>query len=324
MPLVSVVLCTYNQRDFLVDAVESVLHQTHPRMELLLIDNGSTDGTTEVLERYAGRENVRILAHRENGPINRRMNEGLAASRGDYVSVLYGDDYYLPEKTARQLACFKKLPPEFGVVYGPGYRHNLLTGRKWIDSRANATGGLREILRIYDTTFINPISPLIRRECFERYPYHEDIFTTGEGHFVILALSYEFFYLDEPLVVMREHDRNVGKAYLRNFECSMALLEKLEAAPQFPRHLVPRLAMIRATSMTNLGWQLVRLAGDPISARYYFFEAAKRERRQLLRPRAIIGLAMSLLPPPLLRAVNSLFNLVRRHRVSTAYREDYR
>src|SRR5688572_7176042 len=95
-PKVSVVLCTYNQAPYLAEAIESVLSQTHRNFELIVVDNGSTDGSQELLADYAADPRVRLQLHRENGPVTRRLNEAMACASGEYVSVLYADDYYLP------------------------------------------------------------------------------------------------------------------------------------------------------------------------------------------------------------------------------------
>src|SRR5206468_410930 len=105
--------------------------------------------------------------------VSRRMNQGLAVANGDFVSILYADDYYLPEKTEKQIEAFARLPVEYGVVHSPGYRLNVLTGRRWIPPTIRRDGWILPVLLSeYDRAIINPISPLVRRSCFEEYPFH--------------------------------------------------------------------------------------------------------------------------------------------------------
>lgn len=322
-PLVSIILCGFDQGAYVKDAVESVLRQTYPRVELLAIDNGSTDGSKDILRLYADRENVRLFLHDENRPVTLRLNEAIRAAQGEFVSILYADDYYLPDKTARQVRSFADLSSEYGVVYAPGYRLNVITGERWFHPSVSASGHvLGAFLEHYDRALINPISPLVRRECFERYPFHEDVFQEGEAIYFRIALRYRFHYLGEPLVVMREHRSNLNKAYELNGLTWMRLFDKLQSDPDFPAALGPILGRARIGLLRSLGWQMVRLAGDPARGRRYLLQAVGAPR-DLAHPRLVVGLVLSLLPRPLLRSTNRLVNLVRRHRSNLDVREDY-
>jgi glycosyltransferase involved in cell wall biosynthesis len=322
-PLVSVVLCTYNQAVYLRDAVESVLGQTYPNVELLVIDNGSTDDSREVLEGYRGRHNVRLLLHPENAAVTARLNEAIRLSRGEYVSILYGDDYYLPEKLEVQVAAFADLPGEYGVVYSPGYRLNIETGQRWTDANFQASGSvLRELF--VQSRGVNPVSPLVRRECFDRYPFHEDVFIEGEAIFFRLAMTYLFHHLETPLVVMREHKDNAGKAIRKNLESTLFLLSRLEREPDFPRECAADLRRFCARLTRDVGWQAVRIAADGSWARGCFRQAVRWRPGQLLHPRTVLGFGLSLLPRWALRRLIGVANRLRGHRGEVAIKEDYR
>jgi GT2 family glycosyltransferase len=95
-PLVSVVIPSYNHYRFICGAADSVLAQSHTNLELIIIDDGSTDGTPELLsQRYGADSRVRLVA-RENQGAHATLNEGVGMARGDYVSILNSDDLYLP------------------------------------------------------------------------------------------------------------------------------------------------------------------------------------------------------------------------------------
>ncbi len=100
-PLVSVVLPAYNHARYVAQAIESVAEQTYPHIELVVIDDGSTDGTAAVVaECVAGfRFPVRLIA-RENRGAPATLNEGVTLARGQYVSFLNSDDYYAPDRVA--------------------------------------------------------------------------------------------------------------------------------------------------------------------------------------------------------------------------------
>ena len=120
-PLVSVVVIFLNEQRFLQEAIGSVVAQTSPHWELLLVNDGSTDHSLDIARLNAKRDpsRIRYLAH-ENG-MNRgksvSRNLGLHSARGDYIAFLDGDDVFRPEKIERQTAILSKSPA--AMVYGP-------------------------------------------------------------------------------------------------------------------------------------------------------------------------------------------------------------
>lgn len=115
-PLVSVVTATYNMAQYVVEAVDSVLGQTYPNMEAVVVDDGSTDNTQEVLAKYADDPRVKII-HQENAGQTVAKNRGLADCTGDFIGFCDADNAWLPDKIATQLKAFEGDNPP-GVVYG--------------------------------------------------------------------------------------------------------------------------------------------------------------------------------------------------------------
>lgn len=98
-PLVSVVVPTYNQANYLRSAIESVLTHDYPNIELIVVDDGSTDATPEVLRDYG---DAIVLIRQPNRGAANPLNEGIRAARGTYVCWLSSDDAFLPGKLRRQ------------------------------------------------------------------------------------------------------------------------------------------------------------------------------------------------------------------------------
>jgi glycosyltransferase involved in cell wall biosynthesis len=115
-PRVSVVMATYNMGRFLGDAIDSVVGQDHRPLELIVVDDGSTDDTGAVLERYAGRPDVRIV-RQANGGQTVAKNRGLQEASGDFVGFCDADNLWLPGKISKQLPHFDA-DGRVGVVYG--------------------------------------------------------------------------------------------------------------------------------------------------------------------------------------------------------------
>ena len=121
-PLVTVVMIFLNGEAYIAEAIDSVLAQTYTNWELILVDDGSTDGGTQIARDYAGRYGDRIRYVEHESHANRGMsasrNAGVREGRGDYISFLDCDDIWLPERLERYVAAIEAFP-DAGMVYGP-------------------------------------------------------------------------------------------------------------------------------------------------------------------------------------------------------------
>ncbi len=130
--LISVVITFLNEERFLAQAVESVIAQTYDHWELHLVDDGSTDGSTQVAKKYASAHSGTICYLEHDGHENRGMsasrNLGIKHAQGAFVAFLDADDIWLPEKLERQMSLFKQ-HPEADMVYGPTKLWHSWTGR---------------------------------------------------------------------------------------------------------------------------------------------------------------------------------------------------
>lgn len=115
-PVVSVVIPTYNRAAILPRTLRSVLAQTERDIEVLVVDDGSTDGTDELVAGYAD-PRVRYLPQPRNAGVGAARNRGLREARGEFIAFLDDDDEWLPTKLSRQLACFAHAPDNVGLVY---------------------------------------------------------------------------------------------------------------------------------------------------------------------------------------------------------------
>lgn len=107
LPLVSVIITNYNYACFLRQAIESVIQQTYPHVEIILVDDGSTDNSREIIESYGDRL-IAIL--QQNGGMSASRNAGYAQSTGEIVCFLDADDYYHPEKLQKVVSSFLSHP----------------------------------------------------------------------------------------------------------------------------------------------------------------------------------------------------------------------
>jgi glycosyltransferase involved in cell wall biosynthesis len=110
---VSVIIPTYNYGRYLGEAIESALKQTYPPLEVIVVDDGSTDGTPQVLAAFGGR--VRAV-HQGNAGVGAARNKGIAVARGEYIALLDSDDVWLPDKLELQMSRFAE-DPSLGLVH---------------------------------------------------------------------------------------------------------------------------------------------------------------------------------------------------------------
>ncbi|PZO14594.1 MAG: glycosyl transferase family 2 [Leptolyngbya foveolarum] len=119
--LVSVIIIFLNGEAFIEEAIASVFAQTHSIWELLLVDDGSTDGSSAIAQQYAQQypDRVRYLEHdaHQNRGMSAARNLGICHAKGDYIGFLDADDLWLPDKLTQQLEIFKRFP-EAAMVYG--------------------------------------------------------------------------------------------------------------------------------------------------------------------------------------------------------------
>jgi GT2 family glycosyltransferase len=115
-PLVSVIVPTYNRAALVCRAIDSALQQTHLNIEVLVIDDGSTDDTSAVIDRRFGSNSRVRYVSIENGGVAHARNVGIENCTGDFIGFLDSDDYWLPWKIELQLKCLERLP-QAGMIW---------------------------------------------------------------------------------------------------------------------------------------------------------------------------------------------------------------
>jgi len=200
MASVSVVVPTHNRGDFLRCAIASVLNQTLQDLEVIVVDDASTDNTAEVVEGF-GDPRVNYIRHDVNQGVARARNTGILNSRAKYIAFLDDDDEWLPEKLQLQLARLEESPMSVGVVYSSSLAVDGLSRRVLFELTARQRG------HIFDAIFVQgslaPTSTFFcRRECFDRVGLFEPGLEFGEDSdmWLRIAKEFQFEYIEEPLV----------------------------------------------------------------------------------------------------------------------------
>ena len=197
--MVSVIIPTYNRAAFLREAIDSVLAQTEKNFELIIVDDGSTDATPEVVAAYAKR--LRYF-YQPNAGAAAARNCGLQQAGGKFIAFLDSDDLWLPKKLARQLA-WMDAHPEIMLCYTDEIwiRHGVRVNQKKIHAKA---GGWIYPLCL-PRCIISPSSVLMRRELFEAVGGFDEQLPICEDYdlWLRVASRFEVGFLAEPLIVKR-------------------------------------------------------------------------------------------------------------------------
>ena len=206
-PLVSAIVPTYNRVADVRVAVRTVLAQTVRDVEILVVDDGSTDGTAELLRREFG-DRLRCLV-KPNGGVSSARNHGLAAARGAFLAFLDSDDEWLPRHLEAQLALFDRRP-ELGMVLTDVVRmdrdrrdYELYRRRDFIPEDGQV---LRWVLR---NPSLVPASATLRRAVYEEVGGFDETLRTAEDleFHLRVALRWPIGIVEEPLTrAMRGHD----------------------------------------------------------------------------------------------------------------------
>jgi glycosyltransferase involved in cell wall biosynthesis len=211
MPLVSVIIPSYNRSHLIGETIESVLSQTFNDFELIVVDDGSTDNTREVVDRYG--RSVKYIYQRNQGRSAAR-NQGIKAAGGELIAFIDSDDLWLPDKLYYQVEMLAN-DVESGLVY---------TDYEFVDSRLSPLskppiyvshplreGRILEHLLTFD--FIPPSTVMVRRECLNV----AGLFDTGlrlgteDWDFLLrLVKLYKVSYVKQACALIRVHEGNTA------------------------------------------------------------------------------------------------------------------
>ena len=224
MEKVSVIIPAYNKAELTVQTVESVLRQTYPNIEIIVVDDGSTDSTRERLETFS--ERIRYIYKEDGGACSAR-NRGLQAAQGEYVAFLDCDDLYAENKIELCVNFLRK-NKDFGFVH---------TAAHFIDEKGNTVGEYSHaksrrtgwvVARLVEGNYVCNSSPLIRQSCLDAVGgFDESIFAPADWDLWLrLANRFQVGYIDQPLIQYRVAGNHTFTHLDRSYEEEARVLEK--------------------------------------------------------------------------------------------------
>ena len=257
MPLVTVIIPTYNYAHFLPEAIQSVLSQTFTDYEIIVVDDGSTDNTRSVVAQFD--ERVRYVYQENSGP-NVARNAGIRESQGRYIAFLDADDKWLPDKLTLQVPLLEA-NQLVGLVYA---------GMYLFDSETDAVIGYHplercqrgQVLRqLYLDQFVPAPTPVVRREVFDSVGSFDEHRVTSDDWDLWLRIAsvYWFDFVPKPLALYRVHP-SVHSTIFSDYEVrEREMLAFFMAMAERYRTELGDLRNLRlSTYEEDLGWRLIQ------------------------------------------------------------------
>ncbi|RDV14639.1 glycosyltransferase [Pontibacter diazotrophicus] len=224
LPLVSVICLCYNHARFLREALDSVLAQTYPYIEVIIVDDCSTDGSVGIIQEYLQKHpHIKFISTGHNRGNTTAFNIGWRASQGNYIIDFATDDVLLPQRVAQQVEAFEKLDSIYGVLYTDaeyiaddathiGYHYKRRPNGS-LNAYAPSGDVFADLLGKY---IICPPTMIVRRQVFEDLNGYDETLAYEDFDFwVRSARTYKYYYLDKITTQRRIHTRSLSKGWYK-------------------------------------------------------------------------------------------------------------
>jgi len=276
MPQVSVVIPTYNRATLIGETLDSVLAQTYCDFEIIVVDDGSTDNTSAIIN--TGYKDLVRYIRQENAGQATARNTGIRIANGTYIAFLDDDDLWLPHKLARQMPLFESNPATVWV-YCDAQVFDDITGQPLHNfSQINPPHVGQVASHLLQRDFIASPTPIIRRDIFEKVGYFDESDQLRRREdwemWLRLAVTCAVDYVPEVLARYRVHSGRVAQTE-SPYEVHQSRVAVIERAVAFaPQIYGPVRVQAMAALCLFTGRQLA-LAGQPVQARQMFAQAIR-------------------------------------------------
>ena len=299
MPAVSVIIPTYNRADILPRAINSILSQTYDDLEIIIIDDGSSEDIQSVLESIKSGK-LKLIKHTENRGIAAARNTGIRASDSKYIALLDNDDEWLPEKLEMQIKLMETEPAETAIS-DTGFINIIKNKSYYIPGFEQRNKNSNIYRSIISKHFILPSTILLRRECFlstgifdENIPVFDDW-----DYFFRILNKYRIKSINEPLIRRYHHTDNVSSKVDIVLNGYTRLVEKHYTEISEDRPLL-------SICYLKLG-QMSCFQGEAEKGREYLLKSIRINRLEL---RSYIAYLLSLLGKRFYRGSTMLYRAV--------------
>lgn len=222
LPLVSIVVPTYNQAEYLTEAIASAQQQTYPNIEIVVVNDGSTDNTEDVLKKLSEQDSRIRFFNQSNKGFGGATNKAIQEAKGKYIAHLDSDDIFESVKIEHQLNALKDCDIIHTAVQLIDKQGNPLMVMRGVDIDTDTF--LAQML--FRNIMPNPNTMFGKREYFLDVPCNEKYRRSIDYDRVLrLAAKYRFKYLDLPLTRWRRHDQNISNDLAKHKQEQLEILK---------------------------------------------------------------------------------------------------
>lgn len=211
---VSVIIPAYNRVDYIDQAITSVLQQTYANIELIVIDDGSTDGTYEKIKDYG--DKLTLLTHQQrcNRGQSAAINLGLLRASGEYIAILDSDDYWELDKLKTQVDFFEK-NPSVGLIYSNGYAVDAVGKQLYPIYNSEHTEPNDPNAVLLDCYIALPVNSLVRKNIYDRVGDFNENYRAAQDHDMLIRIAEvaELAYLPSSLWYYRRHADTISSKH---------------------------------------------------------------------------------------------------------------
>jgi glycosyltransferase involved in cell wall biosynthesis len=207
LPIITVLLPVYNAALYLKEAIRSILNQTFTDFELLIINDGSTDKSAEIIKTFKDNR-IKIIQNDVNIGLIQTLNKGIKLARGKYLARMDADDIAMPKRLEKQVF-FLENNPQFALV---GSQANIIYNERKTSRKYNmeTKSQLIPLLSFFFCPFLHP-SVLIKKSVLNEFQYDNNFTIAEDYHLWIRILNkYPCANLKESLLYYREHSNNIS------------------------------------------------------------------------------------------------------------------
>lgn len=296
---ISVIIPTYNRASYIRDAIESILEQTYPVFEIIVVDDGSTDNTSEVIRLYGDR--IRYFWQQNSGPGAAR-NRGIKEAKGDYVAFLDSDDIWVQNKTKIQMDFFSK-HPHLDIIFGDMANFSETEDNNMPEIKNPKTHNYfvahsSDIEQIFDCLIIGNLIPtptvICRRACISRIGFFDEKLKIAEDYdyWLRAARICRFGFINAVLIKRRRHDDNL----INDWACmKMAALDVLNRIEKEMPNLTARTQRLLADKLYRIHYDLGSYYFNKRDFACAFNHLKKCRPRKLINYKWQLKLALSFL-----------------------------
>lgn len=251
-PLVSVVITCYNYDKYIALAIESALSQTYPNLEIVIVNDGSTDNSDQVISEYLNNDKIAYIKQENMGQAHAK-NVGVLNSAGSYIAFLDADDIWCADKLEKQMLKFNDR--NVGVVYCRAKyvdENNISFKYEMTDKYLQPQRGEVTKWLLYNN-FIQFSSSVVKKECFDTMGLFDESLKMGIDWdlWLRISTSYQFDYVEDRLFIYRMgHSGQMSKNSAERQRCSDLIIKKFM---NHYAHYVPKIDLRKSMSYTYCG-----------------------------------------------------------------------